>query len=874
MDPLIQLLTEINSESPLINGDELSIKCPFHNDNDPSLHISREGYYHCFGCGAKGTLTSFISKIWMCPESKADQALMGKTSLKITPWSTVQQWMMNLDNHPNVKEFLVAHEDTSMGQGKMLTEETLQTYHIGYNTHTKRITLPIVNAYGHVVQVRQYNKQQAKAKMINTSGQLTLFPYIPAEPEVYITEGEWDCLMLRQIGLPAYCGTGGASSWLSYWNDYFQGKKVIIIYDNDEPGRKGAKAAALKLISVADVWLLNMPIKEGMDLSDWFFAGGTKEQFLEWVPEKYQIDTRVNLEVDYDRSLRDLIMSFHMEIGRKGSVYKATPRIPMHEVADEVVAWFKHHGATFFWEVTENQGYILFKGQAYPLDHRNSGFKAMMYEEGGIVMNMGEGSMIVSALQSTANRGAPKINSYPWIASDPTDPWKIYWNLHNGDVCLIAPNETKIVTVEDVPILQKTSKEWFKPFDVDFGVNKSDGFDLLKKCCTDHWMMDPTFKEILICWMLTMPLSSFSSVHPGVRIYGEAATGKSTILQLLHTLIYGSFTGELPTFTTAALWRKASSEPFILIDNQNVENLAEDLRTLFDLSATEGQRIMAAPNDSHETITQSVKSLIAVTGLDSFMTEDVLTRYLEIPTDVKFTGKFFAGVDKPALLRARPAIFSSLVKLISEDVLPYMLNKDGRAAVDEFRVQLHSKSRISEYLSLMYIVAEQISKYSNLINSKDIKERWIKAITGEASKTFISHSLTREWWNIMKQLLLGYETDVLISKVVKAHDSVNKFYCHATVHTNPELRLTLIARDTKGTDIIGIRGLPADLLIALRWAASMTREKLPWSTARALGNAYKNEKWAWKDDYNLAQVGVNHEIYWGDPIRWRPKCLF
>ena len=35
--------------------------CPFHSDRKPSLSV-RNGFYHCFGCGAKGDTISFVMK--------------------------------------------------------------------------------------------------------------------------------------------------------------------------------------------------------------------------------------------------------------------------------------------------------------------------------------------------------------------------------------------------------------------------------------------------------------------------------------------------------------------------------------------------------------------------------------------------------------------------------------------------------------------------------------------------------------------------------------------------------------------------------------------------------------------------------------------
>jgi DNA primase len=38
--------------------------CPFHNDEEPSLILNdKKNIFHCFGCGAKGDLITFIRKM-------------------------------------------------------------------------------------------------------------------------------------------------------------------------------------------------------------------------------------------------------------------------------------------------------------------------------------------------------------------------------------------------------------------------------------------------------------------------------------------------------------------------------------------------------------------------------------------------------------------------------------------------------------------------------------------------------------------------------------------------------------------------------------------------------------------------------------------
>ena len=102
---------------------------------------------------------------------------------------------------------------------------------------------------------------------------------------VYLPEGEKDVHTLEGWGLVASCNPGGSGSSHLYagWADYFRGRHVVILPDNDEPGRKHAAAVAAALLSVAaSVRIVELPgLPAKGDVTDWRDAGGTFEQFRE-----------------------------------------------------------------------------------------------------------------------------------------------------------------------------------------------------------------------------------------------------------------------------------------------------------------------------------------------------------------------------------------------------------------------------------------------------------------------------------------------------------------------------------------------------------------------------------------------------------------
>lgn len=97
---------------------------------------------------------------------------------------------------------------------------------------------------------------------------------------IYVVEGEKDVDRLMSMGLLATCNAGGAGKWSAELSGFFRDRRVVILPDNDEPGRKHAVKVSAALGTVgARVRVIHLPgLPEKGDVSDWLGAGGTVEQ--------------------------------------------------------------------------------------------------------------------------------------------------------------------------------------------------------------------------------------------------------------------------------------------------------------------------------------------------------------------------------------------------------------------------------------------------------------------------------------------------------------------------------------------------------------------------------------------------------------------
>lgn len=104
---------------------------------------------------------------------------------------------------------------------------------------------------------------------------------------VYIVEGEKAVECLRANNLVATTNSGGAGKWREHHSDYLVGADVVILPDNDEPGRNHADDAARFLEGKAkQVKVVHLPdLPEKGDVVDYFGRGGTREDLKRWAEE-------------------------------------------------------------------------------------------------------------------------------------------------------------------------------------------------------------------------------------------------------------------------------------------------------------------------------------------------------------------------------------------------------------------------------------------------------------------------------------------------------------------------------------------------------------------------------------------------------------
>lgn len=241
------------------SGRESSARCPFHKDDSPSFSVNMDsGLFKCHagGCGVGGDFRIFT-----------DMAAERLDKFLAIPPAVIQEAHQRLLSDPDAMNWLLS--------ARGLSRQTAIQFELGLEEDKSRLWIPVKvgDKYFNVRRHRR-DKDLKGPKTYNYEkgyGYARLWPSDPISQEIWICEGELDCMVLRQMGLESVTGTGGADTWKEEWNEKFKGKDVIIVYDVDEAGRAGADGVSNNLTGVAkSVRVVTLNFRDsGKDVTDY-----------------------------------------------------------------------------------------------------------------------------------------------------------------------------------------------------------------------------------------------------------------------------------------------------------------------------------------------------------------------------------------------------------------------------------------------------------------------------------------------------------------------------------------------------------------------------------------------------------------------------
>lgn len=306
-----RILAEIDNEAFFLGelqdvqrrGNEIKASCPFAAtrhanglDENPSFTVNlQKGTYYCNSCGSKGNVQVFYRELYGLSSEQAWLSL--GDALKIERPDSSKPARPDIEpglatEFHNTLMGLTGPIRTMLRERRGLTDDTLRRFQLGWDG--QRVAIPIYDEFNVLVNFRLYkwNSNDDAWKVINYEdehrnryGEVRLYGIEnlldDSIEDIVYCEGELDRICAEQHGFAAVTATSGAGSWKPEWTKYFRGKKrVYIVQDNDEAGRRAAAKLCEKLYRVVDCYVVNwpedFPVKG--DVTDWFTKCGLNEE--------------------------------------------------------------------------------------------------------------------------------------------------------------------------------------------------------------------------------------------------------------------------------------------------------------------------------------------------------------------------------------------------------------------------------------------------------------------------------------------------------------------------------------------------------------------------------------------------------------------
>jgi len=245
-EKLLQNFLEKLNNVKQTGPEQWQARCPAHSDNINSLSISRGDNKINFHCHASCTGEEILNSMGLS-------------------WKDIY-----FDNgRKNNKKEIVATYDYRDKNGKLLYQV------VRFKPKTFRQRRPAGDGFKWGIG----NKTRVLYKLEQ------VIEAVKNDKVVFIVEGEKDVDNLNKLELTATCNAMGAGKWDPNYTQTLKEARVVIIPDNDRPGKDHAETIAHKLQGKAkSIKILSLPrLKKKEDVTDWINAGGTKDKLIKLV---------------------------------------------------------------------------------------------------------------------------------------------------------------------------------------------------------------------------------------------------------------------------------------------------------------------------------------------------------------------------------------------------------------------------------------------------------------------------------------------------------------------------------------------------------------------------------------------------------------
>lgn len=290
-------------------GAQIRMCCPFHEDSTPSLSVTLEetdkamaNTFHCFGCGAKGSVIDFVATHTGDNLRSAAEMVADVSNCTLAPAKTGAEKSKTGRRKPAKQKTASTTSKASKGAQKVsgaadgankplpftldlkldhvdvlrrLDDEAAECFGVGRladdskSMMAGRVCIPIHNVDGELIayagrwpsdDVPDGEDKYLFPPRFNKMQELYNLHRLEKARHIVIVEGFFSAMRLHQLGVPVVALMGTAMSDEQIDRLHHAGvKSALVLLDGDDPGCKASEVVGLALMQRLFTRIVHLP---------------------------------------------------------------------------------------------------------------------------------------------------------------------------------------------------------------------------------------------------------------------------------------------------------------------------------------------------------------------------------------------------------------------------------------------------------------------------------------------------------------------------------------------------------------------------------------------------------------------------------------
>lgn len=382
-------------------------------------------------------------------------------------------------------------------------------------------------------------------------------------------------------------------------------------------------------------------------------------------------------------------------------------------VGNAVWNYFRERGKFF---VSGDKLHLFYHQKIYSIGD-NTPFKALMHREAGINYKQDVAPFVWEELKALCYTRGDRLTEFGWISLlRSEDKPVLYLNLKD------PANRILRVSAEGVELEENGTNQQnvllaesgqMQAFSYEPEVHVAQAMKDLRALVLDNMTCEPAQRYLVLAWALSAFMLPMAESRALMKMEGVSGSGKTTAAKLISLLLYGS--NMVGRSSTASDYSMAATEPLIIKDNLETDDLNRNALNFLLLAATGATNIKRAQGTESGVVTEKINCLVAITAIEPFAKPELINRTLIIDFSKRWQRSDFVETEAVQRLTGRREdIVSAWLQIMAERVLPSLAD---RGEVIRYIKEQHrdfSKERVTEYVALLVLITRALLRFMPL----------------------------------------------------------------------------------------------------------------------------------------------------------------